>query len=109
MTRIKIEMEVDAEPVPNEDAWKVVLPAFYSKHPYSDIKTTVIKVSGIYCTVVGAKEPTESGYYKITFAGTGVKEIVFANGHGHWYYTGSSWEGTWEKLGNIVAVEKIEL
>lgn len=108
MTRIKIEMEVDAEPVPNEDAWRVALPAFYSKYPYNDIKTTV-KVSGIYCTVVGAEEPTESGYYKITFAGTGIKAIVFASDHGHWFYAGSSSRNTWKELGNIVAVERIEL
>lgn len=105
MTRIKIEMEVDAESVPNEDAWKVALPAFYLGYG----RGTAVKVSGIYCTVVGAEEPTESGYYKITFAGTGVKEIVFASGHGHWFYTGSSHRNTWQELGNVVAVEKIEL
>lgn len=105
MTRIKIEMEVDAEPVPHEDAWKVELPAFYLGYG----RGPAVKVSGIYCTVVGAEEPTESGYYKITFAGTDTKDIVFRSNRGNWFHTGSSRGNTWQELGNIVAVEKIEL
>lgn len=109
MTRIKIEMEVDAEPVPNEDAWAIKFP-YYSpnRNDRVDWKTT-IKVPGIYCTVVGTAEPTESGYYKITYAGTGVKDIVFRSSRGNWFYMGSSFSHTWQELGNIVAVEKIEL
>lgn len=106
MTRIKIEMEVDAEPVPNEDAWKVELPVFYLGNI---VRGTAVKLSGIYCTVVGAEEPTEPGYYKITFAGTDTKDIVFRSNPGNWYHTGSSIGNTWQELGNIVAVEKIEL
>ena len=105
MTRIKIEMEVDAEPVPNEDAWKVVLPAFYLGYG----QAVAVKVPGIYCTVVGAKEPTESGYYKITYAGTDLKEIVFRSNRGNWFHTRSSRGDSWKELGNVVAVEKIEL
>ena len=105
MTRIKIEMEVDAEPVPNEDAWKVALQGFYQ----SPGRTTSIKVPGINCTVVGANEPTESGYYKITYAGTDLKEIVFRSNRGNWFHTGSSRGDSWKELGNVVAVEKIEL
>lgn len=109
MTRIKIEMEVDAKPIPNEDAWAIRLP-YYDPHLNDrSLWKTTIKVAGIYCRVVGDEEPTESGYYKITYAGTGSKEIVFTNGHGHWFCTGSSSHNTWQELGNIVAVERIEL
>ena len=95
--RVEVKFECEAERVPsNPDVWGCTLP---------DGK--YIRVPSEYVKPIMAVEPTESAFYKLTYA-SGHKGVAHRTSN-FWYLTGVQGEHSWEELGNIIEIEKIEL
>lgn len=96
--RVKVEFEAEAGYINGH--WVV-----WYRGVYNNIDTTLLPDAWV--TPLECPEPTEQGYYKITYANE-VKSIVYKGIRG-WYSAGDYARNTWQELGNIVAVERIEL
>lgn len=96
--RVKVEFEAEANYTNGH--WVV-----WYRDVYNNIDTTLLPDAWV--TPLECPEPPEHGYYKITYA-NGVKSIVYRGIRG-WYSAGDYARNTWQELGNIVAVERIEL
>lgn len=96
--RVKVEFEAEASL--HNELWLVTFRDAYGV-------SRQFKLPNAWVTPLECPEPPEHGYYKITYA-NGVKSIVYRGIRG-WYSAGDYARNTWQELGNIVAVERIEL
>lgn len=96
--RVKVEFEAEAHL--HSEQWNVTFRDVYGINRHVTLPTN-------WVTPLECPEPTEHGYYKITYA-NGVKSIVYRGIRG-WYSAGDYARNTWQELGNIIAVERIEL
>ncbi len=96
--RVRVEFEADANYTNGH--WTV-----WYKDVYNNTDTTLLP--NAWVTPLECPEPTEPGYYKVIYASR-VKAIINRTLN-DWYIIGSSQPNTWQELGNIIAVERIEL
>lgn len=96
--RVKVEFEAEAS-LHNEQ-WLVTFRDAYGV-------CRQFKPPTNWVTPLECPEPTEHGYFKVTYP-NGLKEIVYHTAT-HWHIFADGRPNTWQELGNIIAVEKIEL
>lgn len=60
-----------------------------------------------YVTVLSVEEPTEPGTYAIEYA-PGVRGVACRSYKGYWVSLGDSRECSWQELGNIVKVKRLD-
>ncbi len=97
---MRVRVEFEAEANYTNGHWTV-----WFNNSHHQLET--VSLPNAWVTPLECPEPTEHGYYKITYA-NGVKSIVYRGIRG-WYSAGDFARNTWQELGNIVAVERIEL
>jgi hypothetical protein len=95
--RVEVKFECEARRITHSDNWECYLPE----------ADRWVNIPGQYVKPIMAVEPTESAFYKFTYA-NGHKGVAHRTSN-FWYLTGVQGEHSWEELGNIIEVEKIEL
>lgn len=100
--RVRVEFESNATQTIHGD-YLVELPV-----PVGRIS---VIVSSHVVTVLGVEEPQEPGLYVVMYS-SGVKTVVhrIVNGASSpWFQIGFASGRSWEELGNIIAIEKLNL